>query len=155
MSYFGLDEAPKVFLYGQPADMRKGFDGLYGLVINNMSLDPRVGYLFVFLNAQRTRIKVLHWNTDGLAIFHKLRPIAIGRKNYLFAASHNGAARSAMFYSFFACCSLNNIHPQKWLEYVLEVIADYRANKLHELLPHNIKPELINNHKPFYELEIV
>jgi transposase len=71
MSYFGLEEAPKVFLYGQPADMRKGFDGLYGLVINNMSLDPRVGYLFVFLNAQRTRIKVLHWNTDGLAIFHK------------------------------------------------------------------------------------
>jgi len=71
MSYFGFEEAPKVFLYGEPADMRKGFDGLYGLVVNNMDLDPRIGYLFVFLNAQRTRIKVLHWNTDGLAIFHK------------------------------------------------------------------------------------
>jgi len=71
MSLFGLEEAPKVFLYGKPADMRKGFDGLYGLVLEHMEIDPRVGYLFVFFNLQRTRIKVLHWNEDGLAIFHK------------------------------------------------------------------------------------
>jgi transposase len=71
MSLFGLEEATKVFLYARPADMRKGFDGLYGLVLEEMSLDPRLGYLFVFMNLQRTRIKVLHWNQDGLAIFHK------------------------------------------------------------------------------------
>jgi transposase len=71
MSLFGLEEATKVFLYAQPTDMRKGFDGLYGLVLDNMELDPRCGYLFVFMNLQRTRIKVLHWNNDGLAIFHK------------------------------------------------------------------------------------
>jgi len=71
MSLFGLEGAPKVFLYSRPADMRKGFDGLYGLVIEHMQLDPRLGYLFVFLNLQRTRIKILHWNQDGLAIFHK------------------------------------------------------------------------------------
>ena len=71
MSLFGLDQATKVFLYGKPADMRKGFDGLYGLVLEHMQIDPRLGYLFVFFNLQRTRIKVLHWNRDGLAIFHK------------------------------------------------------------------------------------
>ena len=71
MSLFGLEQAPKVFLYAQPTDMRKGFDGLYGLVLDNMQLDPLLGYLFVFMNTQRTRIKVLHWNQDGLAIFHK------------------------------------------------------------------------------------
>ncbi len=71
MSLFGLEEATKVFLYAQPTDMRKGFDGLYGLVLDHMQLDPLSGYLFVFMNAQRTRIKVLHWNRDGLAIFHK------------------------------------------------------------------------------------
>lgn len=71
MSLFGLEEATKVFLYARPADMRKGFDGLYGLVLEEMSLDPRLGYLFVFMNLQRTRLKVLHWNQDGLAIFHK------------------------------------------------------------------------------------
>lgn len=71
MSLFGLEEATKVFLYAQPTDMRKGFDGLYGLVLDHMELDPRCGYLFVFMNRYRTRIKVLHWNNDGLALFHK------------------------------------------------------------------------------------
>jgi len=71
MSLFGFDEATKVFLYTQEADMRKGFDGLYGLVQNVMEMDPRLGYLFVFINKQGTRIKILHWQKDGLAIFHK------------------------------------------------------------------------------------
>lgn len=71
MSLFGLEEATKVFLYAQPTDMRKGFDGLYGLVLECLELDPRCGYLFVFLNSQRKCIKVLHWNNDGLALFYK------------------------------------------------------------------------------------
>lgn len=71
MSLFGLEEATKVFLFSKATDMRKGFDGLYGLVLEHMQMDPRNGYLFVFFNLQRTRIKVLHWNQDGLAIFHK------------------------------------------------------------------------------------
>ena len=71
MSLFGFDEATKVFLYTQGADMRKGFDGLYGLVQNVMEMDPRLGYLFVFINKQGTRMKILHWQKDGLAIFHK------------------------------------------------------------------------------------
>lgn len=71
MSLFGFDEATKVFLYTQATDMRKGFDGLYGLVQNVMEMDPRMGYLFVFINKQGTRIKILHWQKDGLAIFHK------------------------------------------------------------------------------------
>jgi len=71
MSLFGLDEAAKVFIYGKPADMRKGFDGLYGLVLDHMDLDPRTGYLFVFMNGQRTQLKILFWNNDGLALFQK------------------------------------------------------------------------------------
>ncbi|MCC5878229.1 MAG: IS66 family insertion sequence element accessory protein TnpB [Candidatus Sumerlaeia bacterium] len=71
MSLFGLEESTKIFLYAQPTDMRKGFDGLYGLVLNEMELDPLQGYLFVFINTRRTQMKVLHWNNDGLALFHK------------------------------------------------------------------------------------
>ena len=71
MSLFGFEEAPKVFLYAKPTDMRKGFDGLYGLVLNEMELDPRLGYLFVFMNKNRNLIKILHWNRDGLALFYK------------------------------------------------------------------------------------
>lgn len=71
MSLFGFDEAPKVFIFAKPTDMRKGFDGLYGLVLNEMELDPRLGYLFVFMNKNRNLIKILHWNRNGLALFYK------------------------------------------------------------------------------------
>jgi hypothetical protein len=88
---------------------------------------------------------------DNNLIENKIRPIALGRKNYLFAGSHNGADRSAMFFSFFSCCKLNNINPKKWMDYVLANIADYPANKIHELLPNIIDPEKLENHRDFWE----
>jgi len=68
-----------------------------------------------------------------------IRPIALGRKNYLFAGSHRGAERAAMFYSFFGTCKKNNVNPYEWLKKVLEIIPEYKVNKLHELLPQNLK----------------
>ena len=76
-----------------------------------------------------------NFHIDNNAIENKIRPVALGRKNYLFAGSHNGAQRTAMFYTFFANCKLNNVNPEKWLNKVLEVIADYPCNKLHDLFP--------------------
>lgn len=89
---------------------------------------------------------------DNNLIENSIRPVALGRKNYLFAGSHEGAKRSAMFYSFFASCKLNKLNPQKWLEYVLENIANYPANRVHELLPNNIDPTKIETFKKFYEV---
>lgn len=68
-----------------------------------------------------------------------IRPIALGRKNYLFAGSERGAERAAMFYSFFATCKKNNVNPYDWLKKVLEVIPEYKVSKLHELLPQNLE----------------
>ena len=76
-----------------------------------------------------------NFHIDNNAIENKIRPVALGRKNYLFAGSHNGAQRTAMFYTFFANCKLNNVNPEKWLNKVLEVIADYPCNKLQDLFP--------------------
>ena len=76
-----------------------------------------------------------NYHIDNNAIENKIRPVALGRKNYLFAGSHNGAQRTAMFYTFFANCKLNNVNPEKWLNKVLEVIADYPCNKLQDLFP--------------------
>ena len=91
-------------------------------------------------------------HNDNNLIENTIRPVALGRKNYLFAGSHEGARRSAMFYSFFACCKINNLNPQKWLEYVLSVIADCPVNQLHNLLPNNIDPAIIENHTHFWEV---
>ena len=68
-----------------------------------------------------------------------IRPIALGRKNYLFAGSTRGAERAAMFYSFFGTCKKNNVNPLDWLRKVLEVIPAYKVNKLTELLPQNLE----------------
>jgi transposase len=68
-----------------------------------------------------------------------IRPIALGRKNYLFAGSARGAERAAMFYSFFGTCKKNDVNPFDWLKKVLEVIPTYKVNKLADLLPQNLK----------------
>ena len=64
-----------------------------------------------------------------------IRPIAIGRKNYLFAGSHEGARRAAMLYSFLGTCKRNDIEPFTWLRDTLAKIQDHPINRIEELLP--------------------
>jgi transposase len=76
---------------------------------------------------------------DNNLVENAIRPSVIGRKNYLFAGSHDGACRSAMMYSFFGSCKIHNINPQDWMADVLIRIADTKMSKLHTLLPSNWK----------------
>ena len=72
---------------------------------------------------------------DNNLIENKIRPLALGRKNYLFAGSHKGAQRIAMMYSFFASCKANNINPYQWLKSTLEKLPNHSIQNLEELLP--------------------
>jgi transposase len=63
--------AVRVFAYPAPADLRKGYDGLYGLVQNGLKCDPLSGDLFLFVNESRKMCKVLLWDGTGLCIFQK------------------------------------------------------------------------------------
>ena len=76
---------------------------------------------------------------DNNLVENAIRPNALGRKNYLFAGSHDSAQRAAMFYSFFGTCKKHKVNPFVWLKKVLEIIPDYPANKLTDLLPQNLK----------------
>ena len=60
-----------IYLHTQPVDMRKSFDGLFGIVKQDLARDVRDGGLFVFLNLRRNRIKIMYWDSDGLAIWMK------------------------------------------------------------------------------------
>jgi len=111
-----------------------------------------IGYVIPLWVSLQNYLRDGNLHIDNNLIENSIRPVALGRKNYLFAGSHNGAQRSAMFYSFFACCKLNNINPQKWFAYVIENIADYKANKLHEILPNNSDPKKIESFKRFWEV---
>jgi transposase len=76
-------------------------------------------------------------NIDNNPVENSIRPVAIGRKNYLFCGSHEAAQRSAMLYSLLGTCKMNGIEPYAWLKNVLENIAAHPINRIKELLPHN------------------
>lgn len=63
--------AVRVFAYPAPVDLRKGYDGLYGLVEQGLKRDPMTGDLFLFVNDSRKLCKVLVWDGSGLCIFQK------------------------------------------------------------------------------------
>lgn len=56
----------RVFLAVEPADMRKGFEGLHALASERLREDVRSGALFVFTNKRRTRLKMLYFDGTGL-----------------------------------------------------------------------------------------
>ena len=135
-------------------DLGKYLGHKRNLVLPSSAIGKAIAYTTNLWSSLQSYLYNGNLQIDNNLIENKIRPIALGRKNYLFAGSHNGAERSAMFYSFFACCKLNNINPKKWMDYVLANIADYPANKIHELLPNNIDTEKLENHRHFWERKV-
>jgi len=72
---------------------------------------------------------------DNNLIENSIRPVALGRKNYMFAGSHEAAQQAAMIYSFLGTCKINDVEPLGWLKGVLQRIQDHSIQKLDELLP--------------------
>jgi len=68
---FGLGPATKIYIAVEAVDMRKGFDGLYGLVRDHLGQDPLSGHLFLFTNRTKTRLKALVWDGSGLWVCAK------------------------------------------------------------------------------------
>jgi transposase len=79
-------------------------------------------------------------HVDNNPIENSIRPIALGRKNYLFAGNDKAAQRAAMFYSLLATCKNHNVNPYDWLKDVLARVNDYPMKKIEDLLPQNWKP---------------
>lgn len=75
-------------------------------------------------------------NIDNNPVENSIRPVAVGRKNYLFAGSHEAAGRSAMLYSLLGTCKMHGVEPFHWLCSVVQTIADHPINRIEELLPH-------------------
>jgi transposase len=63
--------AARYFLYREPTDMRKSFDALSGLVSGRLGQDPRSGDVFIFINKDRNRTKLLRWEPGGFVLFYK------------------------------------------------------------------------------------
>lgn len=79
---------------------------------------------------------------DNTAAERALRGVGTGRKNYLFFGADKGGDDAAIIYSLIETCKKNRIDPQRYLEYVLERIANHPINRIEELLPWNVADEL-------------
>ncbi len=76
---------------------------------------------------------------DNNAVENSIRPVAIGRKNYLFAHNNKSAQNAAMIYTFIGICKKHNVNPYQWLKQTLLKIEDTNIQKLDQLLPQNFK----------------
>jgi len=76
---------------------------------------------------------------DNNLVENAIRPVALGRKNYLFAGSHEAAQRAAMIYSFFAICKKHEVNPFQWLKNTLRSISSINHKNLKDLYPQNYK----------------
>lgn len=66
-----LGNTGRIWAWAEPVDLRKGFDGLFGVVYRAAQGDPLSGDLFLFVNRKRTHCKILHWDGSGLGVYAK------------------------------------------------------------------------------------
>jgi transposase len=86
---FGFGPATRIYLAAGATDMRKGFEGLYGLVRDRLQCEPRSGHLFLFSNAQRNRLKILVFDGSGLWVCAK----RLEKGRFRWPAAGEGQAR--------------------------------------------------------------
>jgi transposase len=79
-------------------------------------------------------------NIDNNPVENSIRPVAVGRKNYLFCGSHEAAKRTAMLYSLLGTCKLHGVNPFTWLKDILERLPSFPIKNINDLLPHRWKP---------------
>ncbi len=122
-------------------DELKGyFNDIQGKISGKSPLAGAIRYALKRWGALQTFVHDGTVEIDNNIAERAMRPIALGRKNYLFAGSDRGGEVAATFYSLLETCKLNNINPQEYLADVLNRIADHPVKQVDQLLPHNWKP---------------
>jgi len=114
---FGLTTATRVFLAPGATDMRKGFDGLFGLVRDALGEDPLSGHLFLFANRDRTRLKVLVFDGSGLWVCSK----RLEKGRFAWPAAGEGQRRMTMraeeLTLLLSGIDLERARPRKWFRH--------------------------------------
>lgn len=118
-------------------ELKQWLQDQYGQVLPKSSIGKAIAYSLKIWPQLMGYTQNGEWQIDNNAVENKIRPLALGRKNYLFAGSHQAAQQAAMMYSLFGTCKLNDINPLEWLTETLRKLPDHKVNRLHELLPTN------------------
>jgi len=107
------------------------------------SLKSPIGKALVYFSEREKQLGMYLYDgmllMDTNLIENAIRPIVLGRNNYLFAGSHEAAQNAAIIYSLFATCKLHDVNAYDWLKYVLVVMPTFPSSRIAELLPQNWK----------------
>ena len=109
----------------------------YELVLPKSPIGKALAYSLKHWDKLSTYVTDGRLHIDNNAVENSIRPVAVGRKNYLFSGSHEAAKRSAMLYSLLGTCKLHHINPATWLPDVLSRISAHPKKDIVQLLPHN------------------
>jgi len=139
--------------YGQRAELRKRLaypimrafekwiEGYYPKTLSGGRMSRALTYTYnLFFRLSRYHLDG-RYLPDNLAE-NAIRPLAVGRKGYLFCGNHESAENAAIMYSLLGCCKASDVNPREWLTDVFAKIALYNSNydlDLADLLPHNWK----------------
>lgn len=107
----------------------------YIRVVPKSPIGKAINYTLLQWDKLKTILTDSRIRMDNNLIENKIRPLALGRKNYLFAGSHDAAQRIAMLYSFVGSCKAHDINPSEWLKDTLDQIAETKMADLESLLP--------------------
>ena len=118
------------------------FEKWMNAVANRFTPKSRMGKAIVYTYTLLPRLSryVLdgRYNIDNNGVENAIRPLALGRKNYLFCGNHDAAVRAAIVYSLFACCKARDVEIRPWLEDTLRRLPTEKD--ITALLPENWQP---------------
>lgn len=121
-------------------EIKKWLLAEYPKVLPQSPIGKAVAYAIPLWDKMYTYTLHGHLQIDNNGVENAIRPIALGRKNYLFAGTHHTSQNAAMVYSLFATCNKHEVNPQQWLIDVLQKLNDpHYEGKFSDLLPHRWK----------------
>ncbi|RCW20257.1 IS66 family transposase [Marinilabilia salmonicolor] len=120
----------------------KWIEGYYPKTLAGGRMSRALTYTYnLFMRLSRYHLDGRYLPDNNLAE-NAIRPLAIGRKGYLFCGNHDAAENAAIMYSLLGCCKASDVNPREWLSDVFAKIPQYNRNydlDLADLLPHNWK----------------
>ena len=142
MDYKGRAELRARLAYPIICAFEKWIESYYTKTLPKGRMNKALAYTY----AMSHRLSRYHldgrYQPDNNLVENAIRPLAIGRKNFMFCGNHDAAENAAIMYSLFGCCKANDVNPREWLCDVLTRIPEYNndyTKDLAEILPHNWK----------------
>jgi len=132
-----IEELRKTQAYPLMREFEKWLDKNYSQVLPKSQIGQAISYTFNIYPRLVRYVIDGRYKIDNNGVENGVRPLALGRKNYMFCGNHEAANRTAIIYSLLGTCKINNVNPTEWLTDVFNRIQDCKMNDLHQLMPDN------------------